>query len=195
MSACVTVFGCAVAVVINFCHLWQPQNRFFLHFLLLFSHTFLQLQRRSRAWWLRVTRAPDVFRVRRLREGQLHAHAGRRSQHRISSNFKHELTCMQAGGVEKAVSFNGGAQMSSGDRWHPLARHRILVALTLPRSIVLRGVPIKTPNGDTLVESMHLTVRAAAARLHRPQVFCRFGRAITRSLPDPTAAASHPCLE
>jgi len=51
------------------------------------------------------------------------------------------FTRMQAGGQEKAVSFSGGAQMTSGS------------------SIVLSGVPIKTPNGDTLVDSMHLTVR------------------------------------
>jgi len=54
---------------------------------------------------------------------------------------KGNFTRMQAGGVEKAVSFSGGAQLSTGN------------------SIVLRGVPIKTPNGDTLVESMDLTVR------------------------------------
>ena len=91
---------------------------------------------------------------------------------------------MQAGGVEKAVSFTGGDQISVGDRCRrraALQPHASL--LTSCRSIVLRGVPIKTPNGDTLVESMQLTVRAAVASRSLPQL-CpssfRCGREITR---------------
>ena len=103
----------------------------------------------------------------------------------IVSHFKLLFTRMQAGGVEKAVSFNGGDKISIGDR---LKRIRVAsitsLLLTTSSSIVLRGVPIKTPNGDTLVESMQLTVRAAVASRSHPQL-CpssfRCGREITHS--------------
>ena len=77
-----------------------------------------QLQIRPRARRLRLARAPDVLFVLRLRQGQLHSYAGKcrhgtAASHVSTSRVPH---AMQAGGVEKAVSFSGGAQMSTGER-------------------------------------------------------------------------------
>ena len=67
---------------------------------------------------------------------------------------KGNFTRMQAGGIEKAVSFSGGTEVKSGN------------------SIVLSGVPIKTPNGDTLVDSMDLTVRLATSHAREHTHIC-----------------------